>query len=64
MANGAKTRRWMTVRLGLGSSGLLMTPDEFDGLPDLVFARHRRYELINRVLIVTLAQGNGEHEFQ
>jgi len=60
MVVGSKTRRRMTVRLGLGSSGLLMTPEEFDNLPAHVFDRHRRYELINGVLIVTPPPGNAE----
>jgi Uma2 family endonuclease len=60
MAIGSKTRRQVTTRLGLRSSGFPMTPDEFDSLPDYVFTRHLRYELINGVLIVTPPAGNGE----
>ena len=60
MAIGSKTRRRYTTRLGIRSSGLLMTAEEFDGLPDGVFNRHLRYELINGVLIVTPPPGNGE----
>jgi Uma2 family endonuclease len=60
MAVGSKTRRRFTTRLGLRSSGLLMTPDEFDNLPDDVFDRHLRYELINGVLIVAPPAGNAE----
>ena len=60
MAIGSKTRRRFTTRLGLRSSGLLMAPDEFDNLPDEVFDKHLRYELINGVLIVTPPPGNGE----
>ena len=60
MAIGSKNRRRFATRLGLRSSGLLMTPDEFDRLPDSVFDRHWRYELINGVFIVTPPPGNGE----
>ena len=59
MAIGSKTRR-LTTRLGLRSSGLVMTADEFDDLPDYVFTRHLRYELINGVLIVTPPPRNAE----
>jgi Uma2 family endonuclease len=60
MAIGSKTRRRYTSRLGLNSSGLPMTPEEFDDLPDYVFTDHRRYELINGVFIVTPPAGNAE----
>jgi Uma2 family endonuclease len=60
MAIGSKTRRRLTTRLGLRSSGLPMTPEEFDNLPDYVFTPHLRYELINGVLIVTPPPGNSE----
>jgi Uma2 family endonuclease len=60
MAVGSKTRRRFTTRLGLRSSGIRMTPEEFDDLPDYVFQRHLRYELINGVLVVTPPPGNGE----
>jgi Uma2 family endonuclease len=60
MAIGSKTRRRVTTRLGLRSSGLLMTPEEFDALPPEAFDRHLRYELINGVLIVTPPPGNAE----
>lgn len=60
MAIGSKTRRRFTARLGLRSSGLLLTPEEFDKLPDHLFTRHLRYELINGVLIVTPPPGNAE----
>jgi Uma2 family endonuclease len=60
MAIGSKTRRRLATRLGLRSSGLPMTPEEFDNLPDYVFTPHLRYELINGVLIVTPPPGNAE----
>lgn len=60
MAIGSKSKTRFTTRLGLRSSGLLMTAEEFDGLPDEIFTRHRRYELINGVLIVTPPPDNTE----
>ena len=60
MAIGSKTRRRFKTRLGLRSSGLPMTPEEFDNLPDYVFTKHLRYELINGVFIVTPPPGNTE----
>jgi Uma2 family endonuclease len=60
MTVGSKTRSRFTTRLGLRSSGLRMTAEEFDGLPDDVFDRHLRYELINGVLIVTPPPDNAE----
>lgn len=52
------TRR--RIRLGLRSSGLSMTPEEFDNLPDDLFTRGLRYELIRGVLVVTPPPGNAE----
>jgi Uma2 family endonuclease len=60
MAIGSKTRRRFTTTLGLGSSGILMTPEKFDNLPDSVFRKGLRYELVNGVLIVTPPPGNAE----
>jgi Uma2 family endonuclease len=60
MAIGSKTRRRFTTRLGIRSSGILMTPEEFDNLPDFVFSKWLRYELINGVLVVTPPQVNAE----
>lgn len=60
MAVGSKTKRRPTARIGLRSSGLLMTPEEFDRLPVEAFDCHRRYELINGVLVVTPPPGNSE----
>jgi Uma2 family endonuclease len=60
MAIGSKTRRRFTTTLGLRSSGILMTPEEFDDLPDYVFGKGLRYELINGVLIVQPPPGNAE----
>ena len=60
MAIGSRSKTRFTTRLGLRSSGTLMTPEEFDDLPDEVFNRHLRYELINGVLIVTPPPGNAE----
>jgi Uma2 family endonuclease len=60
MAVGSKTRRGFTARLGIRSSGILMTPEEFDELPDYALIRWLRYELINGVLVVTPPQVNAE----
>ena len=60
MATGSKTRRRLTTRIGLRSSGLPMTPEEFDSLPESCWTRGLRYELINGVLVVTPMVGNGE----
>ena len=60
MAIGSKTRRRFTTTLGLRSSGILMTPEEFDDLSDSRFDRHLRYELINGVFVVTPPPGNAE----
>lgn len=40
-------------RLGPGSAGRLMTPEQFDALPESAFDDRFRYELIRGVLIVT-----------
>jgi Uma2 family endonuclease len=60
MATVTKPRTRFTTRLTLRSSGVLMTPEEFDNLPDYLFKDGLRYELINGVLIVTPPAGNGE----
>ncbi len=60
MATVSKPRTRFTTQLSLRSSGISMTAEEFDDLPDHVFNRGLRYELINRVLIVTPPAGNGE----
>jgi Uma2 family endonuclease len=60
MATVSKPRTRFTTQLTLRSSGVLMTTAEFDNLPDCVFNRWLRYELINGVLIVTPPAGNGE----
>jgi Uma2 family endonuclease len=60
MATVSKPRTRFTTELTLRSSGLLMTTEEFDALPDKVFNRWLRYELINGVLIVTPPAGNAE----
>jgi Uma2 family endonuclease len=57
------------IRLGLRSSGLLFTPEEFDNLPARAFDERYRYELIRGVLVVTPPAGpaevdpNGELEY-
>ncbi|MFO0889227.1 MAG: Uma2 family endonuclease [Isosphaeraceae bacterium] len=48
------------IRIGPGSAGLPMTPEEFDALPPSRFARGYRYEVINGVLVVSPPQGPGE----
>jgi Uma2 family endonuclease len=60
MATVSKPRTRFTTQLSLRSSGISMTAEEFDDLPDHVFNRGLRYELINGVLIVTPPAGNGE----
>jgi Uma2 family endonuclease len=60
MATVSKPRTRFTTTLGLRSSGVLMTTEEFDDLPIDVFQDGLRYELINGVLIVTPPAGNGE----
>ncbi len=60
MATVTKPRTRFTTQLTVRSSGLLMTTEEFDALPDKVFDRWLRYELINGVLIVTPPAGNAE----
>jgi Uma2 family endonuclease len=60
MAIVPETRSRHTARLGLRSSGLSMTPEEFDGLPASAFEPHLRYELIRGVLVVTPPPGNAE----
>ncbi len=60
MATVTTPRTRFTTQLGLRSSGVLMTTEEFDALPDKVFNRRLRYELINGVFIVTPPPGNGE----
>lgn len=54
------TARRGRLRIGPGSAGLLMTPEEFDALRSWQFARGNRYELINGVLVVSPAPGIGE----
>lgn len=47
-------------RIGPRSSGILMTPEEFDALPADVFDRRYRYELIHGVLVVVPPPDAGE----
>lgn len=48
------------VRIGPGSAGLLMTPEQFDALRPSQFVRGNRYELINGVLVVSPVPGADE----
>jgi len=48
------------IRIGPGSAGLPMTPEEFDALPPSRFARGFRYEVINGVLVVSPPVGDAE----
>lgn len=48
------------VRIGPGSAGLLMTPEQFDALRPSQFVRGNRYELINGVLVVSPVPGIDE----
>jgi len=47
-------------RIGPRSAGLLMTPDEFDRLPESQYVDGYRYELIRGVLIVSPPPSNAE----
>jgi len=47
-------------RVGPGSSGRLMTPEEFDAIPSSRFVPGYRYELIKGVLVVSPYPGPGE----
>ncbi|MDR3619537.1 MAG: Uma2 family endonuclease [Paludisphaera borealis] len=47
-------------RIGPGSAGLRMKPEEFDAIPASEFVRGYRYEIINGVLVVTPPVGNAE----
>src|SRR4051794_19601294 len=60
MSTTRRSPKTATRRLGLRSSGRLMTPAEFDAIPESACVRHLRYELINGVLVVTPAVGIGE----
>ena len=46
--------------IGLRSSGMLMTPDEYDAIDPARCVKGLRYELINGVLIVSPAVANAE----
>src|SRR5262245_55095132 len=48
------------VQIGPGSTGLLMTPVQFDALLPKQFQRGYRYEIVNGVLIVSPQPGAGE----
>jgi Uma2 family endonuclease len=48
------------VRIGPGSAGRLMTPEQFDALRPSQFVGGNRYELVNGVLIVSPTPGIGE----
>jgi Uma2 family endonuclease len=48
------------VRIGPGSAGQLMTPEEFNALRPEQFVGRNRYELINGVLVVSPRPGIGE----
>jgi Uma2 family endonuclease len=47
------------VRIGPGSAGLLMTPEQFDALQPDEFRRGYRYEIIKGVLVVSPRPGMG-----
>lgn len=49
------------IRIGPGSSGVLMTPEQFDALDSDQFVRGYRYEIINGVPVVSPRPGIGEH---
>jgi Uma2 family endonuclease len=47
-------------RIGPGSAGIFMTPEEFDDLPEWRWVRGFRYELIRGVLVVSPVAGPKE----
>ena len=53
MATTGRNRVRCHAWIGLRSSGMLMTAEEFDSAPESAWVRHYRYELINGVLVVT-----------
>ena len=60
MSHSTAPRRTMTTRIGPGSAGIPMTPEEFDTLPFEAWDDRYRYELIRGVLVVTPIAGGGE----
>jgi Uma2 family endonuclease len=50
------------TRIGPGSTGQLMTPEQFDTLPPEHFQRGYRYEVIRGVLVVSPRPGLGERD--
>ncbi len=59
-ARQTTTTRRRRLRIGPGSAGLLIAPQEFDALQSWQFARGNRYERINGFLVVSPARGIGE----
>ncbi len=47
-------------RYGPRSTGILMTPEEFDAIPESAFDRRYRYELIHGVFVVSPVPGKSE----
>ena len=47
-------------RIGSRSAGMLLTPEEFDAIPEDRWTPHLRYELINGVLVVSPMPLNAE----
>jgi len=60
MSLHAPTRTKRTARVGPGTAGVAMTPEEFDALTPEDCIRGYRYELIRGVLVVTPIPGGGE----
>ncbi len=58
----ARSRRWRSVprRIGPGSAGIIMTPEEFDAFPRSRTNDLYRYELIRGVLVVSPMAGRAE----
>ena len=56
----AARRAQRGARIGPGSAGRLMTPEQFDALRPSQFVGGNRYELVNGVLIVSPTPGIGE----
>ncbi len=62
MATTERTPAVSRSRLGPGSSGTLMTPEEFDGRPQWHWNDLFRYELIRGILVVTPIAGPAERD--